>query len=1141
MALTSVIPASGSIVATGDLVTVTADDAGGIVSITHVRTGSGGTNEVIYTDAGGYQTGFTGSYVESGSATAAFRRDAGWDSSPFRLDITTAGNTYSINYTLQVEGQYPPDMQPFNDPIDGGGGSAITVTDEGGDPLTADVTSFDFVGSGVTASGVGDDITITVPGPPVGTEGIFGSIETDGVGGYTLSANSQGVASATLQLAEVRLDFDTSFGDDDFPVQVTRANRSGQILSTSDNIVTYAKDASGDYVVLRLFDAAGAYINPQTNAVGFDFFIGGTAGGSGDVSSSESQGTIEDNEIVVFDGTTGKLIQGGGSLLVDGSLFVDDLTMTGSATLLGRVNLITAGEALRTKEGAAPGEPGGSSLHGQFWTKSAAATGEAQNRPYFTADDGTEYDLSEGTGTGGDVSSSESLGTVYDTELVVFDGITGKLIEGAGAGVYAGNGNVTADTLSAANWVGSAKMLISDPSPTLEIADHITGRPVGTGGAGRYWTKAPGDSPVTPDNRPYFTSDDDTEYDLTAGAGSSIEVVDDTDGSGTTLTTDLTKWTLKGAGWSIVEPVEGEIEVTVAPGAAPVDSWGPAGFPRVGVIVPIASDYDASQIDNDAADVNGNVTGAFVSIALDTADVAIESAQSDATSAQSDATSAKTKTDYLTITGSVDLDVMDTDVAANNAKITYDDAATVASNTSKLVNVATSISSVGAALVEDATVEDQRATLGLGSAAVEDAGATIDDLVQLINKGGSPALPAVDGSNLTGLYTGTPITVIDESTELTTNVNQFTFAGSGVVATEPDPGSNEILVTISGTAGAIDIVGSPDTVTGADLLEFDATAFTVTDQTGDDALVAPVFNTTAGTIAEGDHTHETLVGIDNSSGDGVILGRDAAGTGESEELTPAQARAIIDVSVGNLGPGTHQMLDLAIADRNLTADGNTLDAIGTTPADFSGLGNSILRVNTGETGLEYAASPVGVTAGGQLSAAQLSSTGNLTVADTTLIEEISAPLAPGGVPGQGQIYVKDDSPNTLKFVDDDGTEFDLCNQTRRHFPTQLFESPVAADNVRWFKTPVAITIQGIDASVTGTSPDADFTIYHATTRDAAGTVVHTADTITSTSGTGFTSPSGDDTIPAGNYVWTEIDVIAGTVDTLELTMHYTED
>lgn len=113
--------------------------------------------------------------------------------------------------------------------------------------------------------------------------------------------------------------------------------------------------------------------------------------------------------------------------------------------------------------------------------------------------------------------------------------------------------------------------------------------------------------------------------------------------------------------------------------------------------------------------------------------------------------------------------------------------------------------------------------------------------------------------------------------------------------------------------------------------------------------------------------------------------------------------------------------------------------------------------------------------------------------------------------------------------------------TLRHFPTQYIEDPTAADDVRWFKTPVAITVQGIDASVTGTSPDVDFTIYHASTRNAAGTVVHTADTITSVTGTGFTAPSGDATIPAGNYVWTEIDVIAGTVDSLELCMHYTED
>lgn len=44
----------------------------------------------------------------------------------------------------------------------GGGGSAITVKDEGV-VLTAGVTSFDFVGGGVTATAVGNAVTVTVP------------------------------------------------------------------------------------------------------------------------------------------------------------------------------------------------------------------------------------------------------------------------------------------------------------------------------------------------------------------------------------------------------------------------------------------------------------------------------------------------------------------------------------------------------------------------------------------------------------------------------------------------------------------------------------------------------------------------------------------------------------------------------------------------------------------------------------------------------------------------------------------------------------------------------------------------------------------------------------------------------------------
>jgi hypothetical protein len=48
-------------------------------------------------------------------------------------------------------------------PAGGGGGSSISVSDEGS-LLTSGVTSFDFTGSGVTASAVGTAVTVNVPG-----------------------------------------------------------------------------------------------------------------------------------------------------------------------------------------------------------------------------------------------------------------------------------------------------------------------------------------------------------------------------------------------------------------------------------------------------------------------------------------------------------------------------------------------------------------------------------------------------------------------------------------------------------------------------------------------------------------------------------------------------------------------------------------------------------------------------------------------------------------------------------------------------------------------------------------------------------------------------------------------------------------
>lgn len=54
-------------------------------------------------------------------------------------------------------------MPIFNPPAAGGGGGAITTKDEGS-TLSSTVTTLDFVGAGVTASGAGATTTITIAG-----------------------------------------------------------------------------------------------------------------------------------------------------------------------------------------------------------------------------------------------------------------------------------------------------------------------------------------------------------------------------------------------------------------------------------------------------------------------------------------------------------------------------------------------------------------------------------------------------------------------------------------------------------------------------------------------------------------------------------------------------------------------------------------------------------------------------------------------------------------------------------------------------------------------------------------------------------------------------------------------------------------
>ncbi len=88
--------------------------------------------------------------------------------------------------------------------------------------------------------------------------------------------------------------------------------------------------------------------------------------------------------------------------------------------------------------------------------------------------------------------------------------------------------------------------------------------------------------------------------------------------------------------------------------------------------------------------------------------------------------------------------------------------------------------------------------------------------------------------------TGTALTIIDESTTLSTAASKLTFAGTGITATEPT--ANEVLVTVPGGALTVAEINDPSanvSVTSVNEIQFDVdSGFALTDLTGGVVKVA---------------------------------------------------------------------------------------------------------------------------------------------------------------------------------------------------------------------------------------------------------------------------------------------------------------
>jgi hypothetical protein len=408
--------------------------------------------------------------------------------------------------------------------------------------------------------------------------------------------------------------------------------------------------------------------------------------------------------------------------------------------------------------------------------------------------------------------------------------------------------------------------------------------------------------------------------------GNAIEVEDDTGG---VLTTAVTKFLFAGDGVVATEPVDDEITVTVAGGAAPINTV----FGEVGDIVEADANFTAVDIANQPA---GDIAAVTVQGAIDELDgdkaavghtqayTTVDGVPTDTFLGRDTAGTGATEAMNLTVARNL-LNVQDGSVAAGtsgDAYATNHESDSTAHDATEIVNQpAGDIAAVTVQAAIDELDGDKSATghehllidvTDSGTAAALPFGTTIGDLVQLVNEGGNAALPVVDGSLLTGIDTsGNDITVQDEADPpLTTALTKLTFTGIGVEATMPGAADEIIVNVTSGAPGVIDITDGVTTVSAADKLTFDGTAFDVTDEDNDDALVEPIFGAGPGQLSEGDHTHDTLANVSEF----VIIGRDTAGPGLSEELTPTEARTLIDVALGNLGPGVHSNLEEASVD-----------------------------------------------------------------------------------------------------------------------------------------------------------------------------------------------------------------------------------
>lgn len=165
-------------------------------------------------------------------------------------------------------------------------------------------------------------------------------------------------------------------------------------------------------------------------------------------------------------------------------------------------------------------------------------------------------------------------------------------------------------------------------------------------------------------------------------------------------------------------------------------------------------------------------------------------------------------------------------------------------------------------------------------------------------------------------------------------------------------------------------------------------------------------------------------------------------------------------------------------------------------------------------------------------------TNDITGVDSLFIDEKAS--ADADVAGDGQVWVKNTTPNALWFTDDAGTDWRVNNQQTI---TVSIMNPTATEDIGLAFFFSAVTVQETQIVVAGTgSPSCTIALKHSTDRSAAGNTLLAATAFTNTTTGTNTTSFTDATIPADSWLWLETSAIGGTTLTeVVVTIRFTYD